>query len=98
MTDIEILRLHCAGRLRHWRPHFAASRHATAALYDERFHCMFDFYLTSSKVALRREGRMMFLIQFAYCQTAVSPIGDYRTGPERQPLDAPAQRGSVDTQ
>ncbi|HTW70514.1 MAG TPA: cyclopropane-fatty-acyl-phospholipid synthase family protein, partial [Acetobacteraceae bacterium] len=36
-TDIEILRLHYAETLRHWRRRFAANRDAIASLYDDRF-------------------------------------------------------------
>jgi hypothetical protein len=36
-TDIEVLRLHYAETLRHWRRRFAANRSAIAALYDVRF-------------------------------------------------------------
>ena len=55
-TDIEILRLHYAETLRHWRRRFAANRDAIAALYDERFCRMFEFYLAGSELTFRREG------------------------------------------
>src|SRR5664279_3186885 len=37
VTDIEILRLHYAETLRHWRQRFMAERATVARLYDERF-------------------------------------------------------------
>ncbi|MBV8094596.1 MAG: class I SAM-dependent methyltransferase, partial [Acetobacteraceae bacterium] len=43
-TDIEVLRLHYAMTLRQWRRRFAANRDAIAAVYDERFCRMFEFY------------------------------------------------------
>ena len=45
-TDIEILRLHYAKTLAHWRFRFAANRDAISTLYDERFCRMFEFYLS----------------------------------------------------
>ncbi len=45
MTDIEILRLHYAETIRHWRRRFAASRDAILSPHDERFYWMFEFYL-----------------------------------------------------
>jgi cyclopropane-fatty-acyl-phospholipid synthase len=42
-TDIEVLRLHYAETLRHWRQRFAANRDTIAFLYDERFCRMFEF-------------------------------------------------------
>ncbi len=70
-TDIEILRLHYAETLRHWRRRFAANRDTIAALYDERFCRMFEFYLAGSELAFRRQDHMVFQIQMAHSQTAV---------------------------
>jgi cyclopropane-fatty-acyl-phospholipid synthase len=81
-TDIEILRLHYAETLRHWRRRFAANRDAIATLYDERFCRMFEFYLCGSELAFRREGHMVFQIQFAHDQTAVPLTRDYITASE----------------
>ena len=49
-TDIEVLRLHYAETLRHWRRRFAANRTTIASLYDERFCRMFEFYLSSCEL------------------------------------------------
>lgn len=76
-TDIEILRLHYAETLRHWRRRFAANRDAIAALYDERFCRMFEFYLAGSEVAFRREGMMVFQIQLSREVGAVPLTRDY---------------------
>ncbi|MBS0560381.1 MAG: class I SAM-dependent methyltransferase [Proteobacteria bacterium] len=83
-TDIEILRLHYAETLRHWRRRFAANRDAIGALYDERFCRMFECYLAGSEVAFRREGHMIFQIQLAHVQTAVPLTRDYITEVERR--------------
>ncbi len=91
VTDIEILRLHYAETLRHWRRRFAANRDAIAALYDERFCRMFEFYLAGSELAFRRMGHVNFQIQLAREQTAVPLSRDYITAhdhavsPVRQP-------------
>ncbi len=76
-TDIEILRLHYAETLRHWRRRFAANRDAIAALYDERFCRMFEFYLAGSELSFRRENMMVFQIQLAHRQDAVPLTRDY---------------------
>jgi cyclopropane-fatty-acyl-phospholipid synthase len=81
-TDIEILRLHYAETLRHWRRRFAANRDAIASLYDERFCRMFEFYLCGAEIAFRREGHMVFQIQLAHQQTAVPLTRDYITAAE----------------
>jgi cyclopropane-fatty-acyl-phospholipid synthase len=78
-TDIEVLRLHYAETLRHWRRRFAANRDTIASLYDERFCRMFEFYLCGSEIAFRHEGHMVFQIQLAHRQTAVPLTRDYIT-------------------
>jgi cyclopropane-fatty-acyl-phospholipid synthase len=77
VTDIEILRLHYAETLRHWRRRFAANRDAIASIYDERFCRMFEFYLAGSELSFRREGMMVFQIQLAHRQDAVPLTRDY---------------------
>jgi cyclopropane-fatty-acyl-phospholipid synthase len=84
VTDVEILRLHYAQTLRHWRRRFAANRDTIAALYDERFCRMFEFYLAGSELAFRRMGHVNFQIQLVREQTAVPFTRDYITDHERQ--------------
>ncbi|WP_428486261.1 class I SAM-dependent methyltransferase [Rhodopila sp.] len=76
-TDIEILRLHYAKTLRHWRRRFAANRDAITALYDERFCRMFEFYLAASEITFRRCGHLVWQAQLAHDQTAVPLTRDY---------------------
>ena len=62
-TDIEILRLHYAETLRHWRRRFAVRRADAAKLHDERFCRMFELYLAGSELAFRRLGLMVWQLQ-----------------------------------
>jgi cyclopropane-fatty-acyl-phospholipid synthase len=82
-ADIEILRLHYAKTLAHWRRRFAANRDAIAALYDERFCRMFEFYLSGSELAFRMADHMNFQIQIVRDQEAVPLTRDYMTDKER---------------
>ena len=77
VTDIEILRLHYAETLRHWRWRFAANRDAIAALYDERFCRMFEFYLAAAELSFRREDQMVFQLQMAHRIGTVPLTRDY---------------------
>ena len=83
-TDIEILRLHYAMTLRHWRWRFAANRDAILSFYDERFCRMFEFYLAGSELAFRHQHHMIFQIQITRHQEAVPLTRDYITDFERQ--------------
>ncbi len=77
ITDIEILRLHYAETLRQWRARFMAHRDAAAALYDERFCRMWEFYLAASETAFRHQDLMVFQIQLARAQATVPLTRDY---------------------
>ena len=77
VTDIEILRLHYAETLRHWRWRFAANRDAIASIHDERFCRMFEFYLCGSELAFRRGAHMVFQIQLGARQDSVPLTRDY---------------------
>ncbi len=70
-TDLEILRLHYAETLRHWRRRFAAERDVIAGLYDERFCRMFEIYLAGSELAFRRQGHMVWQMQLTRDRHAV---------------------------
>lgn len=77
VTDIEVLRLHYALTLRHWRERFMAKRAQAMALYDERFCRMWEFYLSMSETAFRYQDIAIFQIQIARKQEAVPLTRDY---------------------
>jgi cyclopropane-fatty-acyl-phospholipid synthase len=77
MTDVEILRLHYAETLRHWRERFVSRRAGVIELYDERFVRLWEFYLAASEMAFRHQGMMVFQMQIAKRQGAVPLTRDY---------------------
>ena len=79
VTDVEVLRLHYAETLRHWRQRFAANRDRARALYDERFCRMWEFYLAASEASFRHMGNVVFQLQLAKRQDAVPLTRDYVT-------------------
>ena len=84
-TDIEILRLHYAKTLRLWRANLAARRDAIAALYDERFCRMFEFYLAGCQLAFERQGHMVWQMQLTQPGAQTVPITrDYMVEAERR--------------
>jgi len=89
VTDIEILRLHYAETLRHWRERFEARRPEILELYDERFCRMWDFYLAASEIAFRHRDHMVFQLQLARKIDVVPLTRDYigpaESAPKRQP-------------
>lgn len=77
VTDIEILRLHYAETLKHWRQRFAAQRAEIAQMHDERFCRMFEFYLGISEQTFRHRGHFVFQLQLAKNTSAVPLTRDY---------------------
>ena len=65
VTDIEILRLHYAETLRHWRMRFLANWGRAAQLYDERFCRMWEFYLQAAESAFVHEDALVYQIQLS---------------------------------
>lgn len=79
ICDIEVLRLHYAQTLRLWRERFMARRAEAAALYDERFCRMWEFYLSMSETAFRYQDIAIFQVQLARRQDAVPLTRSYIT-------------------
>ena len=77
VTDIEILRLHYAETLKAWHRRFSENRDKIAALYDERFCRMWEFYLLSSEMVFRYWDQHVFQIQLAKRIDAVPLTRDY---------------------
>ena len=65
VTDIEVLRLHYAETLLEWERRFQKNRATIAALLDERFCRMWEFYLIGTEYGFRYGKSMVFQIQLA---------------------------------
>jgi cyclopropane-fatty-acyl-phospholipid synthase len=77
VSDIEILPMHYAYTLRHWRERFMANKEKAIALYDERFVRMWEFYLAGSEMAFTHEAFHIFQIQIVKKRQAVPDNRDY---------------------
>ena len=64
VSDVEVLRIHYAETLKHWRERFMNRRDEAKALYDERFCRMWEFYLAASETAFRWQNLVVFQLQF----------------------------------
>jgi cyclopropane-fatty-acyl-phospholipid synthase len=77
LTDLEPLRLHYAQTLAAWHQRFQANRAQIAALYDERFCRMWEFYLQSCEAGFRWGGLTVLQMQIARTIDAVPVTRDY---------------------
>jgi cyclopropane-fatty-acyl-phospholipid synthase len=92
LTDLEILRLHYAETLRHWRERFMRSQRQDGRVYDQRFCRMWEFYLASSELAFRYGGLMVFQAQLAPQLDGVPLTRDYMYERERERARIGARR------
>ena len=73
VTDIEVLRLHYAETLLHWRQRFMQRRDEALRLYDEKFCRMWEFYLAFCEAAFRYEDVVVFQVLLAV-KTETAPL------------------------
>jgi cyclopropane-fatty-acyl-phospholipid synthase len=83
-TDVEVLRLHYAKTLNHWWRRFEANRDKVAAMYDERFCRMWEFYLVSAEMMFLTGSQMVFHMQLARQRDAAPIVRDYITDLQRE--------------
>jgi cyclopropane-fatty-acyl-phospholipid synthase len=77
VTDVEILRLHYAETLRHWRQRFMSHLDDARSLYGERFCRMWEAYLAMCELGFRHLDLIVFQMQLAKKHTAVPITRDY---------------------
>jgi len=83
-TDIEILRLHYAMTLRHWRQRFRANWNTAVARFGEQFCRMWECYFAMCEVGFRHQGLMVFQLQLTKDRQALPLTRDYMYDSERE--------------
>jgi cyclopropane-fatty-acyl-phospholipid synthase len=82
-TDVEVLRLHYAMTLRHWRQRFRANWDTAIARFGERFCRMWECYFAMCEVGFRHQHLMVFQLQLARDQHVLPLNRDYMYEAER---------------
>ena len=77
ITDVETWRVHYGRTLQAWRERFTARRDEVAAMYDERFCRMWEFYLAACEGAFRHGSAMVFQIQLGRDRDSAPLHRDY---------------------
>ncbi len=95
VTDIEVLRLHYAETLEHWRTRFEANRERAQEIYDERFCRMWEFYLAASEASFRHMGFMNFQIQLTKRVDTLPLTRDYMQKNEQTLLAREAEHDAA---
>ena len=81
--DMEVLRLHYYYTIRHWRKNFEAKRDQAAALYDERFCRMWEFYLGAVELGFLHGSNMVYQLLLSKQRDAVPIVRDFIVDDER---------------
>ena len=94
VTDVEILRLHYAETLKEWRTRFLGNWAKAAALYDEKFCRMWEFYLAAAEMTFRYDREVVFQIQLTKRIETLPMTRDYMLDSEREMRLADSERSS----
>ena len=92
IADLEVLRLHYAKTLRAWRERFLANWDKAAAIQDETFCRMWEFYLAASETAFRYQNLVVFQLQLTKRIQALPITRDYMYKAERVILEHEERR------
>ena len=77
VSDIEVLRMHYAHTLRHWKERCISNKSKILEMFDEKFFRMWEFYLTSCELAFKLEDQVVFQFQLTKDLTTAPTTRDY---------------------
>jgi len=74
VSDIEVLRLHYAHTLRHWKENCIKNREKIISMFDEKFFRMWEFYLAGCEMAFKWGDQVVYQFQLTknYASTPVT--------------------------
>ncbi len=96
VRDVEVLPLHYAYTLRHWRERFVARKAEAVALYDERFFRMWEVYLAGSEIGFRWDELFIMQIQISKNQYSTPDNRDYIAANEAKLKEFEATRSPLE--
>ena len=77
ISDIEVLRMHYAHTLRHWKERCISNKSKILEMFDEKFFRMWEFYLTSCELAFKWGDQVVFQFQLTKDLTTAPITRDY---------------------
>ena len=60
ISDLEVLKIHYAHTLRHWKERFINNKQKVLQMFDEKFFRMFEFYLSSCEAAFKYGDQVVY--------------------------------------
>ena len=77
ISDLEVLKIHYAHTLRHWKERFVQNKNKVIKMFDEEFFRMYEFYLTSCESAFKHGDQVVYQIQLSKELDTVPSTRDY---------------------
>lgn len=77
VSDLEVLKIHYAYTLRHWKERFILNKDKVLDMFDEKFFRMYEFYLTSCEAAFKFGDQVVYQIQLSKELDTVPSTRDY---------------------
>ena len=74
---MEVLRMHYAHTLRHWKDRFLGNREKVLELFDEKFIRMWEFYLVGCEMAFKWGDQVVFQFQLTKNNSTAPITRDY---------------------
>ena len=77
ISDMEVLRMHYAHTLRHWKERFLGKKDKVLTMFDEKFYRMWEFYLAGCEMAFKWGDQVVFQFQLTKDLSSVPNTRDY---------------------
>tara|TARA_B110000091_G_C13379316_1_gene295504 strand:- start:84 stop:539 length:456 start_codon:yes stop_codon:yes gene_type:complete len=77
ISDLEVLKIHYAHTLRHWKERFVQNKDKVLKMFDEEFFRMYEFYLTSCESAFKHGDQVVYQVQLSKELDTVPSTRDY---------------------
>ena len=77
ISDIEVLRMHYAYTLRHWKKRFLGEKDRVLQMFDEKFFRMWEFYLTSCEMSFKWGDQVVYQLQLTKSMHIAPNTRDY---------------------
>ena len=77
VSDLEVLRIHYAHTLKHWRENFMKNKDKVFKMFGEKFFRMWEFYLTSCETSFRFGDHVVYQFQLTKKLNTAPHTRDY---------------------
>ena len=77
VSDLEVLKIHYAHTLRHWKERFVKNKDKVVEMFDDKFFRMYEFYLASCESAFKYGDQVVYQIQLSKELDTVPSTRDY---------------------